>query len=176
MYSSIPKKIKNKHDFNIENCKNKIWQYRKCYSPAYSPTSPAYSPTSPAYSPTSPAYSAALASGINQYPRADSLIVRFPRRSYESRVLAYITGLLAYESRLQSIESRILSDEPGLQPFFACVLTYELRRRRASVILAEQLRGGLDAIHGSVFPRPGRVRAVCSSARREGAEEGELNL
>ena len=37
--------------------------------------------------PTSPAYSAALASGINQYPRADSLIVRFPRRSYESRVL-----------------------------------------------------------------------------------------
>ena len=37
--------------------------------------------------PTSPAYSAVLASGINQYPRADSLIVRFPRRSYESRVL-----------------------------------------------------------------------------------------
>ena len=37
--------------------------------------------------PTSPAYSAALASEINQQPRADSLIVRIPRRSYEPRVL-----------------------------------------------------------------------------------------
>ena len=33
------------------------------------------------------AYSAVRASGINQQPRADSLIVRIPRRSYKPRVL-----------------------------------------------------------------------------------------
>ena len=55
--------------------------------------------------------------------------------------------------------------ESGLQ-------SYELRRRRASLILAEQLRGGLDALQrrwrpdtcGSVFAQPGRIRAIRSSA------------
>ena len=55
--------------------------------------------------------------------------------------------------------------ESGLQ-------SYELRRRRASLILAEQLRGGLDALQrrrrpdacGSIFSKPGRVRAIRSSA------------
>ena len=55
--------------------------------------------------------------------------------------------------------------ESGLQ-------SYELRRRRASLILAEQLRRGLDALQrrrrpdacGSIFSKPGRVRAIRSSA------------
>ena len=65
--------------------------------------------------------------------------------------------------------------ESGLQ-------SYELRRRRASLILAEQLRGGLDALQrrrrpdacGSLLAVASRVRAIRSSARREGAEEGGL--
>ena len=55
--------------------------------------------------------------------------------------------------------------EPGLQP-------YELRRRRTSLILAEQLRGGLDALQwrrrpdacGSLLTIASRVRAIRSSA------------
>ena len=65
--------------------------------------------------------------------------------------------------------------ESGLQ-------SYELRRRRASLIVAEQLRGGLDALQrrrrpdacGSLLAVASRVRAIRSSARREGAEEGGL--
>ena len=52
------------------------------------------------------------------------------------------------------------------------LLAYELRRRWASLILAEQLRRGLDALQrrrrpdacGSIFSKPGRVRAIRSSA------------
>ena len=55
--------------------------------------------------------------------------------------------------------------ESGLQ-------SYELRRRRASLILAEQLRGGLDALQrrrrpdacGSLLAVASRVRAIRSSA------------
>ena len=65
--------------------------------------------------------------------------------------------------------------ESGLQ-------SYELRRRRASLIVAEQLRGGLDALQrrrrpdacGSLLAVASGVRAIRSSARREGAEEGGL--
>ena len=50
--------------------------------------------------------------------------------------------------------------------------SYELRRRRASLILAEQLRGGLDALQrrrrpdacGSLLAVASRVRAIRSSA------------
>merc|ERR1712072_1115895 len=67
------------------------------------------------------------------------------------------------------------ADEPGLQPYFARVFSnesglqsYELRRRRASLILAEQLRGGLDALQrrrrpdacGSLLAVASRVRAI----------------
>ena len=114
---------------------------------------------SPAYSPSSPAACGSVATWLSFADRLPIASRQYARR-YE----------LLFGRRLARS-----APKPNPAPPYA-VLAYELRRRRASVILAEQLRGGLDALHGSVFPRPGRVRAVCSSARREGAEEGELNL
>ena len=114
---------------------------------------------SPAYSPSSPAACGSVATWLSFADRLPIASRQYARR-YE----------LLFGRRLARG-----APKPNPAPPYA-VLTYELRRRRASVILAEQLRGGLDALRGSVFPRPGRVRAIRSSAWREGAEDGGLNL
>ena len=102
---------------------------------------------SPAYSPSSPAACGSVATWLSFADRLPIASRQYARR-YE----------LLFGRRLACG-----APKPNPAPPYA-VLTYELRRRRASVILAEQLRGGLDALRGSVFPRPGRVRAIRSSA------------
>jgi len=122
---------------------------------------------SPAYSPSSPAACGSVATWLSFADRLPIASRQYARR-YE----------LLFGRRLARG-----APKPNPAPPYA-VLTYELRRRRASLILAEQLRGGLDALQrrrrpdacGSVFAQPGRVRAIRSSARREGAQKGGLSL
>ena len=110
---------------------------------------------SPAYSPSSPAVRGSVA----PWP---SFADRLPIASRQ------------YARRYELLFGRRLArgaPKPNPAPPYA-VLTYELRRRRASLILAEQLRGGLDAVQrrrrpdacGSLLAVASRVRAICSSA------------
>ena len=113
-----------------------------------------YSPTSPAYSPTSPAVRCQRQDiPFRPLPPTARAAFEHPYRPRPGRpsITRLPNAVFAYESR---------------------VLAYELRRRRASLILAEQLRGGLDALQrrrrpdacGSLLAVASRVRAICSSA------------
>ena len=113
-----------------------------------------YSPTSPAYSPTSPA-------------------VRCQRQDIPFRPLPPTTrAAIEHRYRPQPGLPSITRLPTAVFAYKSRLLAYELRRRRASLILAEQLRGGLDALQrrrrsdacGSVFAQPGRIRAIRSSA------------
>ena len=113
-----------------------------------------YSPTSPAYSPTSPAVRCQR-QDIPFRPRPPTTRAAIEHRYRPQPGLPSITRLptavFAYKSRL---------------------LAYELRRRWASLILAEQLRGGLDAVQRrrrpdacrSLFAVASGIRAIRSSA------------